>query len=119
MRVLLVVAAALAALAAASPAGGRVSYCSPSGDVCTSVAKLNGVRYLRVGTFSFTGRVKICVKDPAPTRVCHSFKLRKAGSLYQAKVLWKANYPNRGAGTYRVTFFYGTTRLGPALDFVR
>jgi hypothetical protein len=35
----------------------------------------------------------------------------------QAKVLWKANYPNRGPGTYRVTFFYGTTRLGPALSF--
>jgi hypothetical protein len=107
----------LAALTAASVASAARSYCSPSGDVCTSVAKLKGVRYLRVGTFSFTGRVKICVKDPTAARVCHSFKLRKAGPLFQAKVLWKRNFPNRGAGTYRVTFFYGTAKLGPALSF--
>jgi hypothetical protein len=108
---------ALAALVIAAPAGAKESYCSPSGDVCTSVAKLKGVRYLRVGTFSFTGRVKICVKDPTAARVCHTYKLRKAGPLFQAKVLWKANFPNRGPGTYRVTFFYGATRLGPALSF--
>jgi hypothetical protein len=117
VRALLVAAVALAALVVAAPAGAKVSYCSPTGDYCTSVAKLKGVRYLRLGTFSFTGRVKICVKDPSATRVCHSFKLRKAGPLYQAKVLWKRNYPDRGRGTYRVTFFYGTTKLGPALDF--
>lgn len=117
MRALLVVAAALAALVVAAPAGAKESYCSPTGDYCTSAAKVKGVRYLKIATFSFTGRVKICVKDPTAARVCHSFKLLKAGPLYQAKVLWKRNYPNRGPGTYRVTFFYGTTKLGPALSF--
>ncbi len=108
---------ALAALVLVAPAGAKESYCSPTGDYCTSVAKLKGVRYLRVGTFSFTGRVKICVKDPTAARVCHSFRLTRSGSMYQVKLIWKRHYPNRGAGTYAVTFFYGTTKLGPALDF--
>ena len=112
-------AAAFAAVLLAAPAAAKNHYCSPSGDVCTSVARLKGVRYLRVGTFSFTGRVRICVKDPTGVRVCRSFKLRKVGPIYQAKVLWKQNYPNRGAGAYRVTFFYGSTRLGPALSFTQ
>jgi hypothetical protein len=107
------------ALIVASPAAAKQHYCSPSGDVCTSVAKLKGVRYLRVGTFSFTGRVKICVKDPSAVRVCRSFKLRKAGPIYQAKALWKRNYPNRGPGTYRATFYYGARKLGPALTFMQ
>ncbi len=34
-------------------------------------------------------------------------------------MLWKRNYPNRGPGTYRVTFFYGATKLGPALSFTQ
>jgi hypothetical protein len=117
VRAVLGAAAVLVALVAAAPAAAKEGYCSPSGDVCTSVAKLKGVRYLRVGTFSFMSRVKICVKDPTAARVCHGFKLRKAGPFYQAKILWKRNYPNRGPGTYRVTFFYGATKLGPALDF--
>jgi len=33
------------------------------------------------------------------------------------KVLWKRHYPNRGAGLYRVSFFFGATRLGPVLRF--
>jgi hypothetical protein len=119
VRLVLVGAALIAALAVAAPAAAKVSYCSPSGDFCTSVAKLNGVRYLRISTFSFTGRVKICVRDPSAARVCHSFRLQKAGSLYQVRIIWKRHYPNRGPGAYRVTFFWGTTRLGPALTFIQ
>jgi hypothetical protein len=105
------------ALALAAPAAAKDAYCSPSGDYCTSVAKLKGVRYLLLGTFSFTGKVKICVKDPTAARVCHSFRLTRSGPLYVVKLIWKRHYPNRGAGTYSVTFFYGTTKLGPALTF--
>ena len=119
MKLVLIGAALVAALAVAAPAAAKVSYCSPTGDYCTSVAKLKGVRYLRISTFSFTGRVKICVRDPSAARVCHSFRLRKAGPLYQVKLIWKRHYPNRGPGTYRVTFFWGTTRLGPALTFTQ
>ena len=111
--------ALLSVLVLASPAAAKDRYCSPTGDYCTSVARLGGVRYLRIGTFSFRGLVKICVKAPRGTAACHSFRLRKAGEIYQAKVIWKRHYPNRGAGTYRVTFFLGSTRLGPALAFTQ
>ena len=62
MKLVLIGAALVEALAVADPAAAKVSYCSPTGDYCTSVAKLKGVRYLRISTFSFTGRVKICVR---------------------------------------------------------
>jgi hypothetical protein len=117
VRLLLVALAASGALALAGSAGAVTSYCSPTGDYCTSVARLKGLRYLRFSTFSFRGLVRICVKAPASARVCHSFRLRKVGPLYQVKVLWKRHYPNRGAGVYRVSFFYGPTRLGPVLSF--
>jgi hypothetical protein len=117
MRGLLLLAALAGGLAVAAPAAARTTYCSPSGDFCTSVARLHGIRYLRISTFSFTGRVKICVRDPTATRICHSFRLRRARSLYQVKLVWKRHYPNRGAGLYRVTFFLGSARLGPVLAF--
>jgi len=112
-------AALLGALALVSPAAAKDRYCSPTGDYCTSVARLGGVRYLRIGTFSFRGLVKICVKAPLGAAVCHSFRLRKAGAIYQVKVIWKRHYPNRGTGAYRVTFFTGPTRLGPTLAFTQ
>jgi hypothetical protein len=117
MRRLLLGAAALTALAAAAPAAGKTAYCSPTGDYCTSVARVKHVRYLQLSTFSFTGRVKICVRDPTATRTCHSYPLRKSGPLFQVRVIWKRHYPNPGPGTYRVTFFVGTAKLGPALTF--
>jgi hypothetical protein len=116
---LVLFAAVAGALAAAAPAAARTSYCSPTGDYCTSVARLKGIRYLRLSTFSFRGVVRICVKDPTTARVCHSFRLRKAGDLYQVKVIWKRRFPNRGTGTYFVTFFLGHARLGPVLSFTR
>ena len=117
MKRLLVLSAIVGALVAAAPVAARTSYCSRTGDYCTSVARVKGVRYLRFSTFSFRGLVRICVKDPTTARICHRFRLRRAGSLYQAKVLWKRHYPNRGTGTYFVSFFFGQTRLGPVLSF--
>ena len=117
MRAILVLAAISGLLFVATSAQAGTSYCSPTGDFCTSVARLKGLRYLRLSTFSFRGLVKVCVRDPTADRVCHSFPLRKAGPLYQVKVLWKRRYPNRGAGLYRVTFFSESTRVGPVLRF--
>jgi hypothetical protein len=111
--------ALLGALVLVSPAAAKDRYCSPTGDYCTSVARLGGVRYLRIGTFSFRGVVKICVKAPTDPAVCHSFRFRKAGKIYQVKLIWKRHYPHRAAGAYRVTFFTGPTRLGPALTFTQ
>jgi hypothetical protein len=119
MRRFVLLAAIAGALVAVAPAAAKTSYCSPTGDYCTSVARVKGVRYLRFSTFSVRGLVRICVKDPTTRRVCHSFRLRKAGDLWRVKVIWKRRYPNRGAGTYRVSFFIGPTRLGPVLSFTQ
>jgi hypothetical protein len=119
MRRLVVLAAIGGALVTAASADAGTSYCSPTGDFCTSVARLKGVRYLRLSTFSLRGLVRICVRAPSNARTCHSFRLRKAGPLYQVKVLWKRPYPNRGAGVYRVGFYLVPTRLGPVLGFTQ
>jgi hypothetical protein len=111
--------AVLGALATAAPAAAKTTYCSPTGDYCTSVAKVKGVRYFRLTTFSFSGRVRICVKDPTGARRCHGFRLENGGQMYSLNVLWKRHFPNRGRGTYRVSFFLGTTRLGPVLSFTQ
>lgn len=119
MRRLLLIGVVVAAAALAPAAAAKVTYCSPTGDYCTSVAKVKGVRYLRLTSFAFNGRVKICVRDPKGDRVCHSFRLTKSGPAYGLNIRWARHYPNRGAGTYRVSFFLGTQRLGPVLAFVR
>jgi len=106
-----------AALALAASAAAATSYCSPTGDYCTSVARQKHVRYLRLSTFSFRGRVKICVRDPRNLRTCHSYTLRKAGLLYVVAVKWKSHFPNPGPGTYRVSFLLDTAALGPVLSF--
>jgi hypothetical protein len=116
MRIAIAVSALLSALAIVAPAAGQDSYCSRSGDYCTSAQRRSGAFYLRLGTFSFRGRVRICVRHQ--TRVCHSFRLRlRTHGLHEAKVRWFGNYPNQGPGTYRVGFFLGATRLGPVLSF--
>jgi hypothetical protein len=119
VRRLLLVAVVAAAAALAPAAAAKVSYCSPSGDYCTSVAKLKGIRFFRITSFAFNGRVRICVRDPKGGRVCHSFRLNKQGPAYGLSIRWRRHYPDRGPGAYRVSFFLGSTRLGPVLAFVR
>jgi hypothetical protein len=119
VRRLLLVTVVLAAAALAPAAAAKVTYCSPTGDYCTSAAKVKGVRYLRITSFAFNGRVKICVRDPKGGRVCHSFRLTMSGQSYGLNIRWRRHYPDRGPGTYRVSFFLGTMRLGPVLAFVR
>jgi hypothetical protein len=119
VRRLLLVGVVVAAAALAPAAAAKVSYCSPSGDYCTSVKKVNSVRFLSVTSFAFGGRVKICVRDPKGGRVCRAFRLAKSGPAYVLNIRWRRHYPDRGAGTYRVSFFLGAQRLGPVLAFVR
>jgi len=119
VRRLVLVALVLGAAVVAPSASAKVTYCSPTGDYCTSVAKTKGVRYLTVRSFAFNGRIKICVRDPKGGRVCHSFRMTKGGPAYVLSIRWRRHYPDRGAGTYRVSFFLGTQRLGPVLAFVR
>ena len=119
MKRLLLVALVLGAAVLAPTAAAKVTYCSPTGDYCTSVAKVKGARYLSVRSFAFNGRVKICVRDPTGSRACRSFRMTKSGPAYVLSVRWPRQFPARGPGTYRVSFFLGAQRLGPVLAFVR
>lgn len=117
MQLPVVLAVGLAALALAASASAANSYCSPTGDYCTSTQRQSGAVYLRLSTFSFIGPIRICVTDPKSKRVCRTFQLRKRGAMWQVAVRWRSHYPSAGPGRYRVGFFLGRTRLGPALDF--
>jgi cbb3-type cytochrome oxidase cytochrome c subunit len=119
VKQLVFVAVVVAAAALAPSAAAKVQYCAPTGDFCTSVAKVKGVRTFRLTSFAFNGAVKICVRDPKGGRACHSFRLSKMGPAYGTSIRWRGHYPDRGPGTYRVTFTLGSARLGPVLAFVR
>jgi hypothetical protein len=117
VRRLVVAVVVLAALAAGSSAEAASNYCSPSGDYCTSTARVGGAVMLRLTTFSFSGLIRVCVTDPKGTRVCRTFRLSRRSGTWQASVRWHRKFPNAGPGRYRVAFFLGRTRLGPVLDF--
>jgi hypothetical protein len=116
---LLLLAVVLGAAVLAPAAAAKVSYCAPTGDFCTSVAKVKGVRTFRLTSFAFNGGVKVCVRDPKGGRVCRRFQLTNSGPAYNLAVRWRRHFPDRGPGTYRVTFTLGAARLGPVLAFVR
>jgi hypothetical protein len=123
-----VIAALCAALALASAASAQpeqlspriASYCSPSGDVCygifTDPARV-AIRFQLTLAARYFGRYRICVRPPRGATLCKSFPVRKVGSNYGGTVRWQRQFPNRGTGTYRVTWRRGTRALGPTLRF--
>jgi hypothetical protein len=117
------IAAALAVLAVAlilaavAQAALRDRYCSPTGDYCTSAARSGGAVKLRLGTFSFSGRYKLCVKPSAGAQTCKTFRLVRRSGRWVSEVRWYRHFPNLGTGLYTVTWFYRGTRLGPPLTF--
>jgi hypothetical protein len=113
----LAVTAAALVLAAAAPGAFRDKYCSPTGDYCTSAVRSSGTVKLRLATFSFSGRYKLCVKPTTGAQTCKSYPLRRRSSQWVSDVVWYRNFPNRGTGVYTVTWSYGGTRLGPPLKF--
>jgi len=117
MRRLAIAAALVASLVLAPSAAARSTYCSPTGDYCTSTTRVGGAVMLRLSTFAFSGSVRICVTDPKARRVCRTFLLRKRGAMWQVSVRWHRHFPNGGPGLYRVRFFTQSTQLGPVLDF--
>jgi len=120
VRLALLATAAALVLALAPGAGARIRdrYCSPTGDYCTSAQKQAGAVKLILSTFSFSGRYRLCVKPTVGAQTCKSFPLRRRGDVWRSVVTWHRNFPNRGTGIYRVTWFYRGTRLGPPLGFV-
>jgi hypothetical protein len=118
MRLGLAVALAALLLPAAAAAGAvRDRYCSPTGDYCTSAQRSGGAVKLRVATFSFSGRYRLCVKPPGRAATCKTFPLRRRAGQWVSEVLWYRQFPNRGNGRYAVTWHYGGVRLGPPLTF--
>jgi hypothetical protein len=98
----------------------RSSYCSPSGDFCTSVTKSGGDVLLRIGTFAFSGRYTLCVIPPRGPRVCKRFRLRAGRfGIHKSTVSWRRQYPNQGRGLYRVRWRKSGANLGPRLGFRR
>jgi hypothetical protein len=104
----------------AAPASAASTYCSTSGDLCYAARRERGVVRLRFDTFSFTGRVRVCVTPPRGARACRSFRLVRHGmGVRGMNARWSAHFPNQGAGRYRVRFFAGGSALGPSVSFTR
>ncbi len=118
-----VLAAASVALALAmlpSAAGARSSYCSPTGDYCTSVHRTGGDVLLRIATFSFRGTYRLCVRAPDGSATCKRFRLlRGRAGIYSSSKGWSRHFPNRGPGVYRVRWQKFGKDLGPRLSFRR
>jgi hypothetical protein len=114
-----VVAAATVALAGTSsaPASAATVYCSPTGDFCLGAIKRDGVRRLTLRTFSFGGRIQVCVTTPAGQTQCRRFRLRRDRDLWVMDARWSSHFANDGPGTYRVRFRYGGSTLGEPVAF--
>ena len=98
----------------------RTRFCSETGDYCTeTIESRRGIVYLELRSLSFNGRYTLCVTPPGARADCRFFTLRRNGDRYISHVRWTANFPDRGAGRYRVVWRLGRDQLGPALGFRR
>ncbi len=122
VRARIAVALATVGLAAGLPAvaDARSSYCSPTGDYCTSAKRKGGEVLLRIGTFSFRGTYRLCVRAPDGSAACKRFALRRGrAGIYASSKGWSRHFPNKGAGVYRVRWQKFGANLGPRLSFRR
>ena len=126
MRRLLAFAVSLTILVgAAGPARAAVkvvdSYCAPTGDFCTLIAKkADGTLVFRLRTFpKLFKAVDVCVTKQ--TRVCDATRLDKGPHIWVFHIRWQGRYPREGAGRYKVRWLLSQSgdRLGPALYFRR
>jgi hypothetical protein len=98
----------------------RKRFCSETGDYCTeTIESRRGIVYLELRSLSFNGRYTLCVTPPDGNTDCRFFTLRRSGDRYISHVRWAANFPDRGAGRYRVVWRLGPDQLGPPLGFRR
>ena len=95
-------------------------HCSPSGDVCQSTRRIDGVRVLRITLAArYFRRFELCVTDPADVRVCKDFRIRARGEVFGSSVRWKHQFPRGGPGPYDVRWRMVTDnhRVGRLLGF--
>jgi hypothetical protein len=112
-------------LGAQAGAAGHVldSYCSPSGDYCTSISRsAKGELVFSLRTFAFTDKYKLCVEAPVkkePRECGYWFPRDRGNGVYGSNVGFKQSFFYKGPGTYRVSWWFGDgNRLGKALTFV-
>jgi hypothetical protein len=115
----LLIAASMLVPAGTASAGDKTNgYCSPSGDFCQSVKGAQSKTSFYLGTFSFRGKIDVCVKPPNVSSECHSFKLHKSShGIYTSTVRWSRHYDSHGKGKYRVSWYQGSDKLGQSLTF--
>jgi hypothetical protein len=107
-------------LALVATADARVlkSYCSPSGDYCTSVRKSHGQYFLGIATFSFSGKYRLCARHAASgQRVCKGFRLRRRGDNFVSNRNFGADFNPPPNSRYCVTWRKFGNRLGKPLCF--
>ncbi|HSL09827.1 MAG TPA: hypothetical protein VLA82_00730 [Actinomycetota bacterium] len=95
-------------------------FCSPSGDVCQSTRKVDGIRVLRITLAArYFHRYDLCVTDPGGDRTCETFRIRERGSLFGSSVRWKRHFPRSGPGAYEVRWrmLPDRARVGRTLGF--
>lgn len=104
--------------ASATPAAGKIPVVFCFKDrYCVGVFKKakSGRIDFRIGSFSFHGRYKLCVTDPAGLRICHRYRLgRFCGCSIKD---WKRNFPDAREGQYKVEWRRRGHKLAPAQFF--
>jgi hypothetical protein len=119
MRLVLLAAISLALAGGASAAqqARLPSYCSPSGDVCYGIQKAGaGYNFRLTLAAKYFSRYRICVRRLGQARTCKSFPVKKTGAQWGGRVSWAKNFRHT-PGKYRVTWWQGTNRIGPPLNF--
>lgn len=94
------------------------TYCSVTGDICQSTAKVNGVRMLRVSLVAeFFHRYTLCVTAPDHSTVCRRFVIHSTGVSFGSSIRWTRHFPRKGPGAYTVIWKSGGHRVGHILGF--
>ena len=120
MIVVTAIAAGLAVVASPAQAHHRDNaYCNPTGDLCQSTAKVDGVRRLQIRTFDrLFARYKVCVTAPDDSRTCRRFRMRDAGEdSWASSIRWSRHFPYRGEGAYTVRWRVQGAKIGESLGF--
>jgi hypothetical protein len=95
------------------------TYCSETGDICQSAAKVDGIRKFRLTLAAkYFDRYDLCVIGPGDSKTCKTFRVKKQGSFYGDTVRWDTNFPDEGSGAYDVVWkMTSGDRFGKKLGF--
>lgn len=96
----------LGVLALPPGASAASAACSRSGDSCYSAERAEGTLRLKFATFSYRGKVKICLRSPRGNRECKTFRLRTPDrfGIREINAKASAHFDFDGKGTYRAYF---------------